>query len=181
MKKDFANIIILFVGLTIAVILVSSVVLPTVFAPTIRASQTNTNGTDVPVNGSVNIATQFTTLHMTNPTTLSSGSIVVTAQLRGNDYINVTNKNGAVLGTVLTSPTTIGLSGSLMTSTLLLNYTGNNSLAVVGGAGNITNVVLTYYQPASSDDWDAGTIAIWMVLGLAVVAALLLMVFKGRS
>jgi len=181
MKKDFANIIILFVGLTIAVILVSSVVLPTVFAPTIRASQTNTNGTDVPVNGSAKIATQFTTLHMTNPTTLSSGSIVVTAQLRGNDYINVTDKNGAVLGTVLTSPTTIGLSGSLMTSTLLLNYTGNNSLAVVGGAGNITNVVLTYYQPASSDDWDAGTIAIWMVLGLAVVAALLLMVFKGRS
>ena len=45
----------------------------------------------------------------------------------------------------------------------------------------VSNVVLPVIFAADQTDWDAGTIAIYGVLGVALVAVLLLMVFGGKA
>jgi len=45
----------------------------------------------------------------------------------------------------------------------------------------VANVVLPVIFAADQTDWDAGTIAIYGVLGVALVAVLLLMVFGGKA
>ena len=45
----------------------------------------------------------------------------------------------------------------------------------------VTNVVLPTVFNANQTLWDPGTIAIWSVLGVALVAVLLLMIFGGRA
>jgi len=45
----------------------------------------------------------------------------------------------------------------------------------------VSNVVLPVIFAADQTDWDPGTIAIYGVLGVALVAVLLLMIFGGRA
>jgi hypothetical protein len=45
----------------------------------------------------------------------------------------------------------------------------------------VANVVLPTVFGANQSTWDTGTKAIWGVLGVALVAVLLLMVFGGRA
>lgn len=44
----------------------------------------------------------------------------------------------------------------------------------------VANVVLPTIAGANTSEWDAGTAALWSILGLVVVAALVLMVFGGK-
>jgi len=44
----------------------------------------------------------------------------------------------------------------------------------------IANVVMPAITGANQTGWDTGTVALWGILGLVVIAALILMVFGGR-
>jgi hypothetical protein len=44
----------------------------------------------------------------------------------------------------------------------------------------VSTVVLPQVFDTNTDTWDTGTIAMWSILGIAIVALLLLMIFKGK-
>lgn len=169
---------ILFVGIAIAVSLVANVVMTTVYSPLQSTSATYANSTALTnLNSTAYKSHQFYTSNVDN--TLAS-SLVVAYQGISASTVNVTDVIGTAFceldGTspdTCTVPTTVTLTNGGIT---YLNYSSVNN-----NATNITSATLTYSQKGNYYGWDTGTKALWLVVGIAVVAALLLFVFGGRQ
>jgi len=167
------------VGITIAVILVANLALPTAFQPydptTISDAEaavfnmTNINGTST--SGYV-----FTTSSV-DPN--YAGYVVVTYQGAAATGVNITNAKATSTFCALdgTSPDTCTISAGTITDT---SFGVNISSSDIGLNGvNVTGMTLYYEQKGSYSSWDSGTQAIWGMIGVALVAALLLFIFAG--
>lgn len=174
--------VVTFVGILIAVILVANLALPASETPTYPIASGATNSTAVSnINQTTGLATQFTSFTLTNPTNTLAGSAIVTVTTRGADYINVTDSAGNVLGVLgSTGSFTVNLTATKIVTPLILNYTTNATGSQTGGGGNVTQVLLSYYQKAASNTWDSGTQALWgTALGIALVSMLILFIFRA--
>jgi hypothetical protein len=172
-----------FIGITIAVLLVATVVLPQAFTPTGVHEAAKATG----VGSASNINSSNTAKHM-NFTTANrydtgGGSITFTYVKDGAASINVTTPDDGTLITTFdgTSPDTITMSAANLAKSCSGNSCKVNFTSVSLGWSNVTAGTLNYQKTTTSvqDGWDTGTVAMWSIIGIAIVAALLLMIFRG--
>jgi hypothetical protein len=176
-KGNIAAITMMFIGIVIAVALVSNVVMTTVFNPMQSVSTPVANSTTITsLNASTFKAHNFTASNIDNTRV---GSLVVAYQ-GSSKAINVT-VNGITVGNFTgTSPDTFAVPATItLTNPTTINYTFTQNIGGVN-ATNVTSATFTYYQKGGYYGWDSGTQAMWLIVGIAVVAALLLFIFGGR-
>ena len=169
-------------GIAVFVILVSFVVLPQIYAPTVSSTGQTASGTNsfTFVNQSAGLASQYTTF---SGLTRASGTptVKLTWTERGADYANVTDSKGTVIGTLYASGSYVVnvTANTFSSSVVLLNYTANNTVAQTNGAGNVSALTLTYTAAAQSSTWDTNTATLWLTLAIATVIGVLVYIFTG--
>jgi hypothetical protein len=179
------EIIMSFVGIVVAILLVANVVMPTIMAPTTThdvATSTgafSANGLNITVAGYNNFTTTYLDVSQVGTLTLTYEGIAAAK-------VNVTTPDtGTVIGNLDgTSPDSIAVSAANMakacsTTKCVFNYT---SPAGTGMGQNVTAGTLLYHQQTASTQqgWDAGTLAMWAILGIGLVAVVLLMMLGRR-
>jgi len=169
----------LFIGIAIAAILVSGVVLPAAFSPVIENTGSVADTAKL-TNVSYSNGNQSYVLTTTTAKGGATGTLVVT-------YESAAKRTNITYGT---SGTTIceldGTSPDTCTSVTVTdgaNRFNFTSPETTNYRANITGLTLSYTQQnlQTSQGWDSGTTALWTVLGIAIVAGFLLFVFKGRD
>jgi len=177
MKHGFANIIIMFVGLAIAVILASSVVMPSIVAPSLNPTATSINETDIIVTSAESRMQKFATSAIK---TASGASLIVTFALNDTGTAKLLAYDETELATLTTSPQTIAIPASKLkeASTQTFIWTVETEDVEL----NVSNATLTYTQLSKQEQegWDIGAVALWGILGLAIVATLALMALGRR-
>ena len=145
-------------GIVFTLVLLSNVAIPQVFNPQAELNATVTNTTaliDLSENNqSVLALTSPDTTYATNATlTVTSNNLVGTPALlvNGEDY-----------GTISGESTEVSVGMSDLASATTIEFGSD--------AGNVTEVSLFYYQQGEYYDWDAGTQAIWLTIGIALAA-----------
>lgn len=178
MKKGNAilTMTVAFIGIFIAVTLVGNLVLTTTFTPLAPVPTTVTNSTALT---SLNATTfknhQYATSNIDN--TYAS---TLTVTFAGASNVATVTVNGVSVGNLTTSPTTLTVPLTItLTNPVIVNYT-TTVTPYIGAfnATNITSAVLTYNQKGAYYGYDSGTQSMWLVLPIALVAMLLLFIFK---
>lgn len=177
------------VGLVLIVLLVGSVVMPSIVAPTIVPASTvaysdsnwtipvnNLNTSFIPRFNFTNVVRRDTSyaeileINYTANTTPADNASSLTVRAF---YANGSN---ASLGNVGVSPVFLVVNSVNVSDINLYSVrNGNNSQNV-----NITGIALRYEQLGQSqqqiEGWNAGLIALWTLVGLAIVAIAIIMV-----
>ena len=176
-----------FVGIFIAIIIVSSVAIPMVMTPIAYHEEDSVAGVVVGQNINSTNLTQFkyTNFTVTHVYTGSAGVLAITSDAPTKALNVTTPDDNSLVGTLTgTSPYTVSVSAANMAKSCSatqckFNYT---SVSVIVIGYNVTAGTLKYAQTTTAvqDGWDAGTSAIWGILGIALVAILLLMVFSKK-
>lgn len=191
MKHRFDGIVMMLLTVTIAIIMVSSIVLPQVFTPTVRSAFVVNNATDLaPVNSTGYQNATFTTTYV-----YALAGCNLTVGFNHNytpnytvlaDISNTVIANFTAATNNASNVTTIAIPAANVNSTtdsagsVVQQWRYNTSSAVTGV--NVTDANLTCIRKSVQEQqaWDAGTTALWAIIGLVVVAMLILMVFGGR-
>ena len=175
--KGQAGVLTWMLGIAIAIIILSAVILPIIFAPVVPTVTTSTNSTAL-------VDLNYTAPALPNQTFIlalisieADGGVTVTHTGVNQSLGNITGQLGSTALGVLTSATsntfTIPAASLSEDMTILYNATANIT--------SITQGQITYFQlsEAEQDGWNNAVIIFWEVLlSLVMIAAVILFILK---
>lgn len=155
----------------VAIMIVGSVIMPSITSPTLPVLNTSTNATKL---SNINTTKQHN-FTLSNIDTAQAASIDVSfAGLPSGTNIGV-DIGATHLGNFTnasTSPQTFSIPAGTVATLTTVTYTSNQATT---STGNVTSSTINYYQNASSSTWDPSVQIFWSVLlGIVVVAALII-------
>jgi len=160
-------------GLTavVVVVLLGSVLLPTAYTPTQRASATSINSTafapvtNTTANRTFAVVTPYSGSPETMTVTFATNSTFAGLQLM--------TKAGVLIGTFVNTTTTSAAvsipvvsidAGTAQTYGFKNNL--NNTEAI-----NVSSMSLAYIQQSNTDTWSVEAVALWIIVPIVIVAA----------
>ncbi len=172
------------VVLVVAVVLVTSVLLPEVYNPVLDPTRTATNTTLVQLNQSAEVSRTLITSNLSaNPTGDATLYLAWDAGFNGSTD-NVTVRIGST--TIATpssgtSPQSFTFAHSLLTDGQT-NITFNTTDAAGVNHYNFTDMRISYFQPSDADaqGWSSAVQTLWsVVLAIVIIAALFLIAMRA--
>lgn len=191
MEHKFEGIIMLFLTISIGVILVASVVLPQTFASSSRHLVSINNATDLsPVNSTGYQNATFTTTYV-----YPSLPCLLTVTFNHNytpNYTVITDISNTVIANFTAGANNASNVTQIIIPAANINATTNSIGQVVQQwryntssavtEVNVTDAILSCTQRSTFEQRgaDAGSLAMWAIVPLVIIASLILLVMGGR-